>query len=159
MIEKLERGEGARLRAIRLLALTDAPDAFGTTVNEALRWDPENWEAQIEKFPTFVWREGWIDFGMIRGAAHEGDPMAGYLISMWVATEGRRRGIGTALVDEVIEWARKLGFLRLVLDVGADNVAARALYESQGFTLTGAEGALPPPREHVKELEMEIVFK
>lgn len=58
MIEKLEKGEGARLRAIRLLALEDAPGAFRTTVNEALRWDPENWESQIEKFPTFIWREG-----------------------------------------------------------------------------------------------------
>ena len=99
-----------------------------------------------------------IDLGMIRGAAHDSDPMAGYLISMWVAPTGRRRGIGAALVDEVIAWARKHGFLRLFLDVGADNIAARALYESRGFTLTGVEGVLPPPREHVKELEMEILL-
>jgi GNAT superfamily N-acetyltransferase len=93
---------------------------------------------------------------MVRGAAHESDPEAGYLISMWVALEARLQGIGAALADEVIEWARRRGFRRLVLDVGEANLTARAPYESRRFIETGTTRTLPPPREHVKELEMQI---
>ena len=158
MIEMLEKGEGRRLRAIRLRALTEAPDAFATTAAEARGWDMESWESQIEKLETFIWRKGEVDLGMVRGAAHESDAEAGYLISMWVAPEARLRGIGGALVDEVIEWARRRGFRRLFLTVGEANLAARALYVSRGFVETGATRTLPPPRGHVKELEMQIAL-
>jgi ribosomal protein S18 acetylase RimI-like enzyme len=156
VVEELRNGDGPRLKAIRLRALADAPDAFATTVKEARSWTIESWESQIEKLQTFIWREGEVDLGMVRGGQHEGDPDAGCLISMWVAPEARLRGIGGALVDEVIAWARRRGFRRLVLDVGTSNVAARSLYESRGFDETGVTGALPPPRQHVKELEMVI---
>jgi hypothetical protein len=61
-----------------------------------------------------------------------------------------------ALVNEVIAWARRRGLQQLVLDVGTANAAARSLYESRGFIETGVTKALPPPRQQVKELEMEI---
>jgi hypothetical protein len=50
----------------------------------------ESWESQIEKLQTFIWREGEADLGMVRGVAHERDPEAGHLISMWVAPEALR---------------------------------------------------------------------
>lgn len=156
MIERLRRGEGPRLRAIRLRALADAPDAFGSTIAESELRSPEDWEAQIEALPTFVWREGDADLGMVRGAPHDRDPAGGYLISMWVAPEARGRGIGAALVGEAIGWARGRGLRRLVLDVGAHNVPARRVYERSGFVATGATGALPPPRDHLPEVEMAI---
>jgi ribosomal protein S18 acetylase RimI-like enzyme len=43
-----------------------------------------------------------------------------------------------------------------VLDVGARNAPARRLYERHGFVPTGRTGSLPPPREHVPEVEMEL---
>ncbi|MBA2665661.1 MAG: GNAT family N-acetyltransferase [Trueperaceae bacterium] len=156
MIERLRKGEGPRLRAIRLRALADAPDAFGSTFEVAERKGPEDWETQVERLPTFVWREGDTDLGMVRGAPHDGDADAGYLISMWVAPEARGRGVGAALVGEVIAWARGRGLRRLVLDVGAHNEPARRLYERLGFAATGATGALPPPRDRLRELEMTI---
>jgi ribosomal protein S18 acetylase RimI-like enzyme len=156
LIELLRRGEWPRLRTIRLRALAESPEAFVTTVREAEGWSPESWESQIEKFATFIWREGETDLGIVRGAAHDGDPEAGYLISMWVAPEARRRGIGAALVNEVIVWARHQGLRRLVLDVGEDNVPAQKLYQSQGFVATGATAALPPPREQMREIGMQI---
>ena len=142
------------MRAIRVRALADAPYAFGATLEDAERRSLEDWEAQIERLPTFVWREGDADLGMVRGAPHDGDAEAAYLISMWVAPEGRGRGIGGALVAEVVTWARRHGFRRLVLDVAAQNAWARRLYERCGFVATGATGTLPPPRDHVQELEL-----
>ena len=156
MIERLHPGEGRRLRAVRLRALADAPDAFATTLELARAWGPERWEAQVEQLPTFVWREEDADVGMVRCAPHDGNPEAGYLISMWVAPEARGRGIGAALVGQVVAWARERGLWRLLLDVGVHNPAARRLYERQGFVATGATGALPSPREHVREREMAL---
>jgi GNAT superfamily N-acetyltransferase len=156
MIERLSRGDGPRLRAIRLRALADAPDAFGSTLAESERRSAEDWEAQIDALPTFVWREGDADVGMVRGAPHDVDPEAAYLISMWVAPEARGRGVGGALIAEVIAWARGRELRRLVLDVGEHNAPARRLYERAGFVPTGATGALPPPRDHLPEVEMAV---
>ncbi len=156
MIERLRPGEGQRLRAIRLRALAEAPDAFATTLAASEGRPPEVWEDQVLALPTFVWREGSADLGMVRGARADGDAATGYLISLWVAPEARGRGVGGALVGEVVAWARAAGLRRLVLDVGEHNAAARRLYERADFVATGITGALPPPRTHVRELEMAL---
>lgn len=156
MIERLGAGDGRRLRAIRLRALLDAPNAFDATLADAERRSPEEWEDQVERLPTFVWREGDTDLGMVRGAPHDRDPEVGYLISMWVAQGARGRGVGAALVREVVAWARERGLRRLVLDVADGNAPARRLYERCGFVATGATGSPPPPRAHVVELRMML---
>jgi ribosomal protein S18 acetylase RimI-like enzyme len=156
MIERLSKGEGARLRAIRLRALADAPDAFASTLADAEALDVERWEAQVEALPTFVWCEAGVDLGMVRCAPYDDDPDAAYLISMWVAPEARGRGIGDALVAAVAAWARDRGLRRVFLDVGEQNRSARALYERAGFVSSGVTGALPAPRERVCELQMRL---
>ena len=159
MIERLRPGDGERLRAIRLRALADAPEAFGSTFAESELRPPEDWEAQVAALPTFVWREGDADLGMVRGAPHDGDPEAGYLISLWVAPEARGRGVGAALVGEVVAWGRGRGLRRVYLDVGAHNASAQRLYQRRGFVVTGAVGALPAPRAHVCEVQMSIELR
>jgi len=156
VIEPLLPGDGPRLRSIRLRALADAPDAFATTLAASEGRPPEAWEAQVRELPTFVWREGDADLGMVRVAPHDRDVVVGYLISLWVAPEARGRGVGAALVDAAVAWAREAGLRRLLLDVGEHNAAARRLYERRGFVATGAAGALPPPRAHLCELEMAV---
>lgn len=155
-IERLRHGEGARLRAVRLRALADAPDAFVSTLEDSARRGLEAWEAQIRSLPTFVWREGDADLGMVRGATHDRDPDAAYLLSMWVAPEARGRGVAEALIDEVAAWARGLGLRRLVLDVGERNERARRLYERRGFVLDAASGTPATPRERACELAMTL---
>jgi hypothetical protein len=44
----------------------------------------------------------------------------------------------------------------VLLDVGEQNSAAIGLYESLVFAPNGNAGALPPPREHVREIQMEL---
>jgi len=155
-IERLRPGDGLRLRALRFRALADAPEAFGSTLADAEARSADAWEAQARELPTFVWREGGVDLGMVRIAPHDRDRAFAYLISMWVAPEARGRGVGAALVDEVVAWARGRGLRRLYLDVGLHNAAARRLYERTGFVATGATGALPLPRSHLREIEMAI---
>lgn len=156
VIERLGPGDGPRLRAVRLRALADAPDAFVTTLAEAEAWDDASWEGQAVSLPTFVWVDHGADLGMVRVAPFDGDPQAAYLISMWVAPEARGHGVGDALVSEVLSWARVHARRRVFLDVGERNRPARALYERAGFVVSGVRGTLPEPRARVCEVQMRL---
>jgi len=141
---------------LRLRALREAPDSFDTTSEEAARWAPEAWDRQLRQLATFVATGDGGDLGLVRGALHDRLPDAGYLISLWVAPDARGRGVGSALVDAVVRWAEAKGLSRLFLDVGEKNEAAIAFYSRKGFVPTGEAGTLPPPREHVREIQLAI---
>ena len=47
--------------------------------------------------------------------------------------ELRGRGYGRSIVNVALQWARNLGSTKAWLQVVADNIAARSLYESLGF--------------------------
>ena len=58
-------------------------------------------------------------------------------IGMMVAAAWRGRGVGTALVDAAIDWARERGLHKLTLSVFPHNDAAVALYRKLGFAEEG----------------------
>jgi GNAT superfamily N-acetyltransferase len=117
--EQLGPDEGTRLRAIRLRALQDAPDAFGTTFEQASAHSDDVWAKQVVELPTFVivYEDDGRDVAMVRCARDQDKTDTAWLISMWVAPEIRRAGAGGVLVDLVVAWAHENGISRLVLDV------------------------------------------
>lgn len=58
-----------------------------------------------------------------------------------VASLARRRGLGSQLVREFLDRAREEAGEAAFLEVRDSNIAARALYEKNGFTLTGRRSA------------------
>jgi GNAT superfamily N-acetyltransferase len=154
--EQLGPSHGARLRSIRLRALQNAPEAFGTTYEEASAYADATWTRHVIELPTFVAVDNERDVAMVRCARDRERPDTASLISMWVAPEVRRRNIGSTLIDHVVTWARSNGVSRLLLDVADLNVPAVALYASKGFEPTGNTGTLPPPRDHIKEHQREL---
>ena len=54
-----------------------------------------------------------------------------------VAATHRRRGIGRALLDQAVAWAREAGIRKLELHVFPWNEAAIRLYETYGFEREG----------------------
>lgn len=152
-IERLAEHQWSRLRATRLAALKDAPDAFGSTYEACLAWPPARWQEQLRTLPTFVAVADGTDVGMVRGAEVEHELSLAYLISMWVAPQARRQGVGAALVDAVVDWALSLAKTDLYLDVRHHNQAATALYERKGFHPTGKTTPAPPPNDHLIELQ------
>ena len=155
-IDRLRVGDGRRLRAIRLQALQDAPDAFGTTLREALDLPDRAWHEQLLQLATFVASVGDVDVGLVRGQRHDQLSETGYLISLWVVPHMRHRGLGSRLIDELVAWAKREGLQQLVLDVADSNIPALALYMAYGFRPNGADGTLPPPREHIREIQLEL---
>lgn len=57
-----------------------------------------------------------------------------YVAELYVVPAERGRGLGRALMNEAIELARREGADYMFLATGEADVAARALYESLGFT-------------------------
>ncbi len=157
--EQLTPDEVARLRTIRLRALQDAPDAFGTTFDESSKNDEEAWVKQLAELPTFIAVKDGRDVAMVRCACDKETADTAWLISMWVASEARRSGVGSALVDLVVTWARANGMNRLLLDVADLNAPAIALYEAKGFKPNGKSGSMPPPRQHIREHQRELRLK
>ena len=65
--------------------------------------------------------------------------------SMHTAAEARGRGVGRALLSYLLDTARTRGYRLVSLETGTTPgfAAARALYESAGFTPTGPFGGYP----------------
>jgi [ribosomal protein S18]-alanine N-acetyltransferase len=57
------------------------------------------------------------------------------ILSIGVAPDWQRRGIGRLMVEGLIRAARRAEVDRLYLEVASDNVAALRLYEGLGFTV------------------------
>ena len=59
------------------------------------------------------------------------------LLTLAVDARHRRRGVGAALLDQVIVRSQRRGARLLFLEVGVDNPAARSLYAQAGFVEVG----------------------
>ena len=152
-IERLQADEERRLKRMRLRALRESPEAFGSTYEDTIRRTHAVWKQQASDLPTWIAVLEGEDCGMVRTAPHADDSAAAFLISMWVAPEARGKGAGDHLVEAVLSWARAQGLGRVVLDVGDHNAPAIALYTRHGFNPTGRTSQLAPPRDHITEHE------
>ena len=155
VVDTLPPENWTRYKAIRLRALKEAPDAFGSTLERELGFSDEQWQERLRNPETGTFVATNVDgkdMGLAVGAPYNGS--AG-LFAMWVAPEARGMGVGKSLVDSVCHWAGSEGYDCVSLDVAIENSAAIALYEAMGFAPNGETGHHPPPREHMKEFQME----
>ncbi len=160
IIRPMAEQDWRRAKAIRLAALADTPDAFGTTLAEDEARPDAEWRARLAASDrvTFVAELTGEDVGLVVCAPFEGLQDTAGLFAMWTAPEARQSGIGSALVQAVVDWARQRGYKKVALDVADTNRAAIALYEKHGFMPTGEVSTLPPPRTHVTEHRRECVL-
>jgi len=146
LVRRVTAEEWRSLRDVRLRALRDAPAAFETRYEEA-RLRPEDWwvdwaarSAAGDAQAMFLAWDGDAPVGIAGTYAEDGDR---WLISMWTDPATRGRGVGRALVDAVVEFARAAGSAELLLEVTHGNERAHALYRSCGFE-DGEEGEPHP---------------
>jgi GNAT superfamily N-acetyltransferase len=66
-----------------------------------------------------------------------------YLEEVYVVPSRRRCGIGTALIEAALRYARDRGAGYAYLGTGEDDVGARALYEGLGFSHRGGRETGP----------------
>jgi len=65
------------------------------------------------------------------------DEPIGLITALIVSDEARRRGVGRALVDDLLDFARKHGCARVNVGSGLHRADAHAFYEGIGFTRSG----------------------
>lgn len=160
VIRPIEPTEGPELRAIRLRALADSPEAFGSTLEETARRPMSYWEMRArgdtgsQSSTLFIAEagSGWV--GLVGGFVDkEGEDHSAELISMWVDPAHRGQGIGARLVEQVIEWARSHGAVSVSLWVTDGNDSAEELYARCGFRRTG-EAQPHPSQDGLQEQRM-----
>ena len=164
-IRRIRHDEGFPLRAFRLQAFADSPDAFGTTLVEAERRPLADWDdrarrdAVSETSITLLAVEGQRWCGMVGAIVEPTSPDTADLTSMFVDPTCRRRGTALALTDAVVQWARTCGVERVLLWVTETNIPAKSLYLRAGFKATGItqhHPANPALREELMVLDLRI---
>ena len=144
-IRILTADDAEEYRTLRLRALREEPEAFGSS------WEEEN-ARPLELTIVRLVADGMTAFGgfddagrlagMVRlrrqdgvKAEHKAD-----ILGMYVAPEVRGRGLGRMLLDAAITQARAApGIEQLMLAVNATNLPARNLYLALGFEPFGRE--------------------
>ncbi len=161
VVRRLAPEDWEHLRRIRLEALAEAPQAFGSTLSREEAFDEATWRSRCVTSAQFVATNGGVACGLVAvyvPASTGGEPAFGaeryehgpQLVSMWVAPSHRRRGVASALVGAALDHARGEGASTVQLWVADGNEGARALYESLGFIPTGVKQPLPS-RPDIKE--------
>jgi GNAT superfamily N-acetyltransferase len=135
-VRRLTEDDWQLYRDIRLQALIDAPEAFASTLIREETFTEHDWRARFHTAALFAAFQDEQTIGLVGGAAFT-RPSARDLASMWVAPTARGSGVGEALVDAVINWAREDGAHEVLLCYTDGNVRAMRFYEHLGFTPTG----------------------
>ena len=146
LVRKLTEDDLDALWTLRLRALKDNPEAFGSTYEETLARGKTSMQQRLragedETFYLGAFEESRL-IGKVAFFREEGTKSRhkGYVISMFVAPESRGLGAGKALLQELIARARQIeGLEQLHLAVVTTNQAAYQLYRSLGFEVYGTE--------------------
>ncbi|MGL5866091.1 MAG: ribosomal protein S18-alanine N-acetyltransferase [Dermatophilaceae bacterium] len=120
-------------------------------------WSAVSWWAELAARPrrdylVAVDRSGLVGYA---GLDHGGE--LSDVMTVAVAPASRGVGLGRVLVDEVVRRARARAVSSVVLEVRADNAAARRLYESVGFEVVSVRrGYYQPERVDALVLRMPL---
>ncbi|WIX75020.1 GNAT family N-acetyltransferase [Amycolatopsis carbonis] len=134
-IRELTADDWRAWRALRHIALSESPNAFGARLTD---WQGEGdtearWRGRLTDLPFNVLASvDGRDAGMASGTAPD-DAGVVDLQTMYVAPSARGHGVGDALIEAVTAWATSQGANSVRLQVFEDNAAAIALYRRCGF--------------------------
>jgi ribosomal protein S18 acetylase RimI-like enzyme len=142
-VRTVQPSEWQAYRRLRLQALAESPDAFGSTFeSEASRSDDE-WKSRLTRaadglddLPLFAISAG-HPVGLAWGKVSSEEPSLVHLYQMWVSPEFRGQGVGRALLVAVISWAREKSSSAIELGVTVTNTSAYNLYSGAGFKAHG----------------------
>jgi GNAT superfamily N-acetyltransferase len=138
--------EWERLRAIRIRALIENPEAFGANLTEVNAQSKELWLKLFEKEDYLIASISGVDVGMLYIEVLKGDHGATCWIGgCWTDPISRGNGVMRALFNYIDSHAQEKGWIRQGLGVWVDNLIAINSYKSLGFTFAGEK--MPGSRE------------
>ena len=142
-IRQFEAHEAALYRTLRLRALADAPDAYGSTLEAEQARTPEMWAARLaaalasgQDYPLVAEQAGKA-VGLLWAKMDATDAALVQLFQMWVEPSSRGRGIAAGLIREAIHWTKTENRSRIRLGVTCGDSPAMRLYLRAGFLACG----------------------
>jgi GNAT superfamily N-acetyltransferase len=149
-IRAFSADEWRTYKELRLLALADSPDAFGSTLAEATSRLDTEWARRLADgvdsamdLPLVAEVAG-VPVGLAWGQIDQSDPETAALYQMWVDPRHRGAGAGRMLLEGIIAWAKVQRVSSVILGVTCGHGPARRLYERVGFKPVGEPQPLRP---------------
>ena len=137
--------------------MREAPYAFGSTFEREANLPERQWRSALVQRTRFVAE---ID-GEVAGTVGAGPgefSSSAALTALWGGPRFRNHGVGSALVEAVVEWAADQGFSQVLLWVTDVNRNAERLYVHYGFARTGRASEVRPGEPAVEnEMSKQIV--
>lgn len=159
-LRRLGQGDGAVFRQIRLEALKNAAESFGSTYEEEVTRSDGDFEDRVTRKCFFAAFEEDRVVGIVGFYQQEGAKFShnGVVYGMYVTPEARSKGVGKALMEAVLAYAKNVVDVVKLLVV-TENTHAIALYKNLGFREFGVEPkALKIGSAYVSETHMLIDF-
>jgi GNAT superfamily N-acetyltransferase len=135
--------------------LREAPYAFGSTFEREANLPERQWRSAVVQRTRFVAEVDGEVAGTVGAGPGEFSGSAA-LTALWVDPRFRNQGVGSALVEAVVEWAEAQGFSQVLLWVTEVNRNAERLYVHHGFARTGRVSEVRPG-EPENEMSKQIV--
>lgn len=130
-------------RALRLDALRDSPDAFGSTLAREAAFADDEWLTRLEKAtesPTelpLIVEDDSRPVGLAWARIDSDDPDVAALYQVWVDPAYRHRGVGRLVIDAALDWACSAGVRQVLLSVALGPTSALEFYRRLGFVEIG----------------------
>jgi GNAT superfamily N-acetyltransferase len=152
-VRRVTQDQWQQLRDVRLTALRDHPEAFGSTYEREIAFDEPTWRARTQSSAMFFAMHDDEPVGLAACFYDPEDcaPDERLVVSVWVASAHRGQGVVGLLLDEIIKQARDDGATALLLDVALTNDSARKAYLRAGFIPTGHTKPLERDSEILEE--------
>nr|WP_246416149.1 GNAT family N-acetyltransferase [Nocardioides luti] len=145
-VDRVGPDDWRRLRTVRLAALAESPEMFGSTLAREQVFDEAEWRRRAARPATFLASRDGADVGTA-GVYLFGDGWA--VNGMWLAPDARGAGLVEALVRACEQVVLDAGADTVTLGVMEDNPRGRGAYLRLGYAFTGA-------REHVRDGRDEL---
>ena len=142
-VRKFEESEFSAYQGLRLSALEESPDVFGSTLSAEHLRTAEEWASRLQvgcnsglDLPL-IGQVGTTAAGLAWGKVDRSDSTIVHLYQMWVAPEFRGRGVARLLLRTIVAWAASLQARSVHLGVACGESPAMRLYVSEGFVPFG----------------------
>ncbi|MBG6069235.1 GNAT family N-acetyltransferase [Micromonospora ureilytica] len=158
-IRRVRPEDAARMRALRLEMLADAPLAFLETLADAAARPHNEFAARVAYTSAgstnaqFIADPGGRLVGHAGGTTAPNEPGLTVIYAVYVTPTWRGSGLVGELIDGVAAWSRACGRPELLLEVVVGNDSAYRAYQRLGFEDTGVR--VPHPTiPALNELQM-----
>ena len=148
IVRKFEVAEFSSYRHLRLSALEESPNAFGSTLGAEQLRTTEEWASRLQDGCNsgldlpLIGQVGSTAAGLAWGKVDRSDRTIVHLYQMWVVPEFRGRGIARLLLRTIVAWTASLGARSVHLGVSSGQSSAMHLYVSEGFVPFGQAESL-----------------